>query len=139
MNVLIDTNVILDDILDRAKNAEPARRISRLVTDDLVNGYLTATCITDIFYIVAKNRSNSIARKIIKNLLLSFAIVSVDGQDCQKAINLPMDDFEDALVMVCAEKAVLDYIVTNDKGFLSENGLSIPIINPTNFLLKHDN
>ena len=139
MNILIDTNVILDDILDRATNAETARRISSLVTDDLVNGYLTATCITDIFYIVAKNRNDSIARKIIWNLLLSFAIVSVDGQDCQKAINLPMGDFEDALVMVCAEKAALDFIVTNDKGFLSGKGLSVPIISPANFLLKHDN
>ena len=37
MNALIDTNVILDDILDRVPNAESAREISQLVTDELVN------------------------------------------------------------------------------------------------------
>ena len=56
----------------------------------------------------------------------------------KKRLNF-MRDFEDALVMVCAEKAALDFIVTNDKGFLSGKGLSVPIISPANFLLKHDN
>ena len=77
-----------------------------------------------------------LARKIIKNLLLSFAVVSVSGEDCQKAIDLPMGDFEDALVVVCAEKAELNYIVTNDKDFLNDTDLSVPAISPANFLLS---
>lgn len=40
MNVMIDTNVILDDILGRAPNADTARNISRLVTDGVISGYL---------------------------------------------------------------------------------------------------
>ena len=136
MNVLIDTNVILDDILDRVPNAETARKISRLVTDELVSGHLTANTLTDIFYVVSKNKNENIARKTIKNLLLVFTIVSVDGEDCRKAIDLPMGDFEDALVVVCAEKANLDYIVTNDQGFLTGTGLNVPTIKPSDFLLK---
>ena len=136
MNVLIDTNIILDDILDRTSNAENAKKINRLVTDELIGGYLTANTLTDIFYIISKNKNDAIARKTIKNLLLIFTILSVDGEDCQKAIDLPMGDFEDALVVVCAEKANLDYIVTNDQGFLAGTGLSVPTIKPTEFLLK---
>ena len=136
MNALIDTNVILDDILDRVPNAETAREISQLVTDELVNGYLTANCLTDIFYVVSKSRNETVARKTIKNLLLSFSVVSVDGQDCLTAIDLPMSDFEDALVVVCAEKAALNYIITNDKGFLSEMDSNVPTISPADFLLK---
>ena len=136
MNVLIDTNIILDDILDRVPNAETAKKITQLVTDELIGGYLTANTLTDIFYIVSKNKNEAIARKTIKNLLLIFAVVSVDGDDCQKAIDLPMGDFEDALVVVCAEKANLDYIVTNDQGFLLGTGFSVPTIKPADFLLK---
>jgi len=136
MNVLIDTNIILDDILDRAPNAGAAKRISRLVTDELIDGYLTANTFTDIFYIVSKNKSEAAARKTIKNLLLIFTVVSVGGEDCQKAIDLPMGDFEDALVVVCAEKANLDYIVTNDQGLLAGTGLSVPTIKPADFLMK---
>ena len=138
MNALIDTNVILDDILNRVPNADTAQKISRLVTDEHVNGYLTANCLTDIYYIVSKNLNGPVAKKIIKNLLMSFTVVSVDGQDCIKAIDFPMRDFEDALIVVCAEKAAINYIVTNDAGFLSEIDLSVTVINPADFLLKFD-
>ena len=133
---MIDTNVILDDILSRGVNAEPAKKISSLVVEGLVDGYLTANCLTDIFYIVSKNRDESVARKTIKNLLLLFMVVSVDGDDCQKALDLPMGDFEDALVVACAEKSELNYIITNDKGFLSSSDLNISVISPADFLLK---
>ena len=52
MNVLIDTNVILDDILNRVPNADPARRLTQLIMDGLLHGHLTANCQTDIFYTV---------------------------------------------------------------------------------------
>ena len=136
MNVMIDTNVILDDILDRAPNAETAKKISKLATDELISAYITANSLTDIFYIVSKNKNEVVARKIIKNLLLIFTVVSVDGEDCQRAIDLPMRDFEDAIVVVCAKKANLDYIITTDQDFLAGIGLSVPTIKPADFLLK---
>ncbi|MDR1536799.1 MAG: PIN domain-containing protein [Clostridiales bacterium] len=53
---MIDTNVVLDDILNRVPNAESARKVSQLVTDGVINGYLTANCLTDIFFLVSKHR-----------------------------------------------------------------------------------
>ena len=47
-----------------------------------------------------------------------------------------MKDFEDALVVACAEKSDLNYIITNDKGFLSSSDLSVSVISPADFLLK---
>jgi len=131
---MVDTNVILDDILNRRPNAEAARKISRLATDELVRCHLTANCLTDIFYIVSKNTDETTAKLTIKNLLLSFAVIGIDGEDCRKAVDLPMGDFEDALVVVCAEKADLSYIITNDKKFLSDVSLNIPTISPVDFI-----
>lgn len=136
MNVMIDTNVILDDILNRTPNAETARRITCLVTDEIINGYLTANCLTDIFYVVSKNRDEITAKKVIMKLLLSFSVVSVTGEDCWQAVDSPLKDFEDALVVVCAEKAALNYIVTNDKVFLSGVGLGVSVASPADFLLR---
>ena len=65
MNVMIDTNVFLD----RSPNAESARKISRLITDEYINGYLTANCIADIFYIVSKSRDDTI-------LLMQLEVIS---------------------------------------------------------------
>ncbi len=134
MDILIDTNVILDDLLNRGPNAEYARRISQMVTDGLITGYLTANCLTDIFYIVSKARDEATARKVIRNLLVSFSVVSVTGEDCQQAIDFPLNDFEDALVVVCAEKAALNYIVTNDKVFLEAGIQNVPAISPSDFV-----
>ena len=134
--MLIDTNVVLDDILSRVPNAETARKVSRLATDGTIDGHLTANCLTDIFYIVSKYRNDSMARKVIRNLLLTFFVLSVDGEDCQAALDFPMDDFEDALTVVCAQKADLAYIITNDRQFLSETDLGVPAVSPADFLLK---
>ena len=136
MNVMIDTNVVLDDILDRAPNAEPARKVVSLVTDEVIGGYLTANCLTDIFYVVSKSRNETTARKVVRNLLLSFSVVSVTGEDCRQAVDFPLEDFEDALVVVCAEKAALNCIVTNDKIFLNGADLSVPAISPADFLSR---
>ena len=138
MNVLIDTNIVLDDILNRGSNALLARKISAMSADGLINSHITASSVTDIFYIVSKSLDKGTAKKIIRNLLISYSVVSVGGQDCLHALNLPMDDFEDALMAACASKANLDYIVTSDKLFINEAALSVPAISPTNFLIEFE-
>jgi predicted nucleic acid-binding protein len=47
-----------------------------------------------------------------------------------------MSDFEDALVVVSAEKADLNYIITNDKRFQSSIDSSVSAVSPDDFLLK---
>jgi predicted nucleic acid-binding protein len=133
---MIDTNVVLDDILNRAPNVEAARKVSRLVIGGNIKGYITANCLTDIFYIVSKHLNDDTARKVIRNLLLTFSVVGVDGDDCQAAIDSPMRDFEDALLVVCAEKADLRCIITNDKGFRSGTESNVFAVKPADFLLK---
>ena len=58
-------------------------------------------------------------------LFKTYGVVAVTHKDCEAALALPIDDFEDALVAVCAEKAGADYIVTRDEGFL---GGDCPVI-----------
>ena len=83
---------------------------------------------------MAKNRSVEHAARVIRGILVTFTVVSVDGKDCQEAIDLPMADFEDALVVTCAEKADVDYIVTNDKEFLAAPDLRVARITPDDFI-----
>ena len=136
MNIMIDTNIVLDDILNRTPNAECVRKIISLVESGELNAYITANSVTDVFYIVSKHKGDDIARKVIRNLLVTFGIVSVDGQDCLQALELPMSDFEDALIVVCAEKASLEYIVTNDKAMLKEDRFGVALVCPVEFLAK---
>ena len=133
MNVIIDTNVILDDILNRTPNVTDARRITELVTEGKIAGHISANSITDIYYVTDKKHGDDVAKDVIRGLLQSFSIVAIGGEACLAALDKPMDDFEDALVAVCAENANLNYIITNDKAFLDLD-LPVPSINPTDFL-----
>ena len=137
MNVMIDTNVVIDDILNRLPNAIYAQRISDLIVDSKLNGYLTANSLTDIYYIAGKKYCNEVVREIVRDLLKNYRVASVSGQDCLDALDLPIEDFEDALVVVCAKNAQLDYIITNDSDFLNIN-LSVPLISPSGFLALFD-
>jgi len=134
---MIDTNVILDDSLNRLPLAADAKIIMNMITDGRLNGYVTANSVADIFYLTDKRLGVVIARKAIRSLLLNLTVISIGGQECIDALELPIDDFEDALVVVCAENAKLDYIISNDKGFLSQD-ISVPIICPSDFLAKYE-
>ena len=65
-------------------------------------------------------------------MLADFAIHPVDKANFQRARQLPLSDFEDAVVAVTAEATRSDFIVTrNVPDFV---GLSVPAITPIDFL-----
>ena len=97
-------------------------------------GCLTASSLTDIFYISRKLKGIDIARDAVRICLDAFAMCIVDRQALELAIDLPADDFEDNLQIVCAILAGLDAIVTRDKdGF---QGSTIAVLTPTELLAQ---
>ena len=138
MNVMVDTNILLDDLLDRVPYHENACQITRMITDKKIFGYVTVNSLTDIYYVVGKNLNETIAREAIRKIIGIFQVLAVDENDCNQALDLPIGDFEDALVVVCAEKAALNYIITNDKAFLNQRDLPVRPISPADFLLEFE-
>ena len=61
-------------------------------------------------------------------------IIAVDGDDCANALILPITDFEDALVTVCAKKENIDYIVSNDNVYLQVDPQIAKVISSQGFL-----
>ena len=118
MKVLLDTNIILDYILSREPYATNAGEIFDRICKDEIEAAITANSVTDIYYIVSKRLGDTTAREALWNLFNVLIVVSIDGDDCVSALNLPMIDYEDAVLTVCASKANIDYIVSNDKEFL---------------------
>jgi len=52
MNVLLDTNVILDVFLERHPFYKDSFVIFQLVDQNRITGHLSATSMTDIFYLL---------------------------------------------------------------------------------------
>ena len=134
MKVLLDTNIILDVFLSREPNAEPAEKIFEMIYQDKIQGYTTASSITDIYYITAKRLGDTAAREALRNLFNLLGVIAVDGADCVYALDVPIPDYEDALVMVCAGKVDIDYIITNDAEFLRVDSETAQVITAVDFL-----
>ena len=121
MKILIDTNIVLDMLLEREPFANDSAKIFELAENEKVEAFLTANSITDIVYILRKNYGKEQIRDAIFELMKFIKIVSITSSDISKAFNYLFTDYEDALQTQCAIKIKADYIVTrNTKDFKSE-------------------
>lgn len=132
MRVVFDTNVILDAVLERADYIS-AQALVMAAAAEKISGTVTANSITDIYYISRKMVGDQGARQMVANILTVFDIAEVNGEICAAALNIPMSDYEDAVLAVCARQEEADYIATNDKIFLEAES-SVPARNPKDLL-----
>jgi predicted nucleic acid-binding protein len=137
MKVVIDNNVVIDALNSRQPFDTEAKEIFRAFGKEQFEPYITANSLTDIFYVLRRgNEANSKkAKTVITNLISIVNIISLTETDCSDALELPMDDFEDAVVMVCAKKANADYIVSRDEKFVNSDSV-VSVISPTQLLSK---
>jgi len=122
MRVLLDTNIIMDALQERQPFDMDAKEIlkrSQRKVDVLC--LFTANAATDIFYLYSKARDVRSAKAALEFLLNAYEVVAVTHDDCVAALSSAIEDFEDALVTVCAQKAGADYIVTRDEELLHAN------------------
>lgn len=115
MNVLIDTNVVLDAMLSRSPFAEAAQKLFIMAAEEKINAYVTASSITDIYYLLHKHlHDKEQCRQVIFKIIKIFNILDVTGSDCKKALELPMSDYKDALLAACARRGKMECIVTRN-------------------------
>ena len=116
MDILFDTNIAIDVITQREPFYEQSQLVLLLAEEKAVNGYISATSVTDIFYITSRLMKNKdLAKKRLKDLLFdSVEVAAVDGSIITQAINDSWDDFEDCVQYYVGESISTDYIVTRN-------------------------
>ncbi|MEH2380282.1 MAG: PIN domain-containing protein [Nostoc sp.] len=127
MKVLIDTNIVLDFLLQRSPFFQDAELLFQEIDSGRVVGYVTATTLTDIFYISRRHtRSIEQARQAVSETLTAMVICAVNRAVLESAFGSGLADFEDAIQIACAIAEGLDAILTRDtQGFLSS---SVPVL-----------
>jgi predicted nucleic acid-binding protein len=123
VRVLVDTNIVLDFLLQREPFFQDAELLFQAIDSGQVIGYVTATTLTDIFYIARKQtRSVEQARQAVSETLNVMTICPVNRAVLELAIASGLTDFEDAVQIFCAVAEGLEAILTRDKqGFLSSS------------------
>ncbi len=128
MRILFDTNVILDVLLNRREFVELSSNLVGMVENKNIEGYLCATTITTLDYLIAKAVNRKQANIEIKKLLTIFNIADVNSTVLALSINSAFTDFEDAVQYYSGECRKVDGLVTrNAKDYKNTN---LPIYTP---------
>jgi predicted nucleic acid-binding protein len=118
MKVLLDTNVVLDLLLERDPWRVQAEAIAQAGADGRIEPHINSSSITDIFYISRRLVGADQARRVVRACLDSLQIVAVTRDLLDAADRRTGTDYEDNLQIECAIAAGLDAIVTRDpRGF----------------------
>ena len=117
MKILIDTNIILDLIQSREPFSENASKIINSCVKKENEGYISAHSLSDIFFILRKDKTVEERKALILNLC-SFFIVIPEDKNFYTAVcqNNNWNDLEEGFQMKCTDFEKLDYIVTRDAG-----------------------
>ena len=134
MNVLIDTNVALDVLLNREPHCEFSQLVMLASEQKIINGYVTASSVTDIFYITNKHLKDGTEtyRVLREHLIGAVDIATVDGNVISNALDLEWSDFEDCVQYLVGDSISADYIVTrNAQDYVDEQ---ISVVTPKELL-----
>jgi predicted nucleic acid-binding protein len=134
MRVLLDTNAILELLLERELWRAEAVAIAEAGADGRIQAHVSASSITDIFYISRRLVGAERARRVVRACLDTLEVVSVTRDLLDAADRRAGSDYEDNLQVECAIAARLDAIVTRDpKGF---EGSAVPVLTPAELVAR---
>ncbi|MEG4864095.1 MULTISPECIES: PIN domain-containing protein [unclassified Microcoleus] len=102
-----------------------------------IEGFMSATTVTDVHYLVGRQtKSSEAAIAAVTRLLALMEICAVDREILEQAIGLGLPDLEDAVQIACAIELELEAIVTRDvNGFA---GSSISVLSPQELRNRFD-
>jgi predicted nucleic acid-binding protein len=124
-DILLDTNIILDIALRREPHFIHASKLFDLIDEKLIKGYITATSLTDIYYIARKEKSRNEAKEFIFDLIKILEVLEVDKAIVQDALASDIDDFEDGVQVYAAKYNEIKTIVTRNKKDFQKSRLEI--------------
>lgn len=132
MKVMVDTNVVLDLLLQREPFDVQAAQIFTLVETSNLDAALCATTFTTIDYLLNQSMTKGKARKVVGKLLDLFEVCPVNRAIIQSAVLSGISDFEDAVLHESARLSNCQAIITrNGKDFKKA---TLTIYDPNEFL-----
>lgn len=133
MNILIDTNVILDILGKREPFFQDSYAALQKAIKEEAECLVSVSAVTDIFYMLQKSlHSAEQAKEQIERLSQLVIFADVQGMDIQTALMRKMPDFEDAVADAVAERNKASYILTRNVKDFSQS--IVPAVTPVDFL-----
>lgn len=132
MKVTVDLNVLLDVAQNRQPHYAASEEVLHRARLGDYAAVLPAHALTTLHYLIEKHSGTTVANETIDGMLADFAVHPVDKANFQRARELPLKDFEDAVVATVAEATGSQYIVTRNGADFA--GAPVPALTPAEFL-----
>lgn len=114
MKLLIDTNILLDVMMEREEHYAKSAAIWRGCEAGLFTGFVSVLTAANIMYIMRRQMDPETVSDVIQKLELIFRFTELTPADLRKAAEMQWKDFEDAIQSVTARRVRADYIITRN-------------------------
>ena len=132
-SIFIDTDVVLDFLLDREPFSTFASIIFSESEKSQIKTYISPLTISNSYYILRKLASHNKVIKNLQKLLHITHITSISKQDVTLALNSNFTDLEDALQHFSAiSHARVDVILT--RNLKDYKNSEVPVMTPETYL-----
>jgi predicted nucleic acid-binding protein len=125
MRVQLDTNVLLDSILQRAPWHKDADAVLQAAALGQVSCAATTLSLATVFYLGRKAVGTAAARAGVRRYLVGCAILPIDKRALLDADALPGNDFEDNIMIAAAVAASLDAIVRRNAADFAQSPIPV--------------
>lgn len=134
MVLLIDTNIVLDVLLNRPEFVKDSALIWKLCETEQAKGYISTLTYANMMYIMRKQLTPDQIEDVFRKLNLIFEFADFGPTVLERAVNMKWKDFEDVDQSATAEWVHADYIITrNLKDFTKSKVIAFT---PAEFLAR---
>ena len=123
---MIDTNILLDVLIHRNDFFEDSKAVLNLCENRAIQGFISASAMTDLFYIARKALGGIEETYQVMNSVLNIVrVLTVTNDDVLHAFEARAKDFEDCLMATYATSNHCDGIVTSNKKDFLDFGVAL--------------
>ena len=132
-DLFIDTDVIIDFLIDRKPHSREAAIIFTLIEQKKIKGYVSSLTFSNLYYVLRKIETHNKIITKMDSISRLVTILKVDQQTIKDAIASGFQDFEDSIQYYCAlSYKKIDVLITrNTKDYKNSE---IPVMTPADYL-----
>jgi predicted nucleic acid-binding protein len=125
-DLFIDTDVIIDFLIDRKPYSREAAIIFTLIEQKKIKGYVSSLTFSNLYYVLRKFESHSKVISKLDSLSKMLTIVKVEEQTIKKALSSGFPDFEDSIQYFSAmDNRKIDVIITRNTKDYKKSDISV--------------
>ena len=132
MRILLDTNIVLDILLQRAPFSVTSHQVLESITGNAGTAFITPHSLATCYYLCAKTLSEKQALNLMRDVLAVCEVCSFGHDHALKALEISDGDFEDAMIIAAATDHHFEAIITRNIDDFQNS--SIKALTPEAFL-----